>query len=219
MKPEPPPLISVFIVDDHQIVIDGLKSLLSEPPFFLAGEATDGQQAFNKLQADPYLTEILLTDISMPGIDGIQLCSLVKIHFPFIRVLILSMYSSEPLLKEAIRAEADGFILKTAGKKELHEALTRVYHGGTYYSEGLIPILHNLLRKDRPAVPSPILTERETEILRLIVQEFTSEQIAEMLQISKRTVDNHRFNIHQKTGIRTTVGLVKFAMQQGIVPP
>lgn len=208
----------IFIADDHQIVIDGIKSLLADTEFYVSGEASNGQEAFEKLSADPYFSDILLTDISMPVVGGLDLCRMVKNHFSHIRVLILSMYSTPPLVREAILAEADGFLLKTAGREELLNALRRVYQHSTYYSDQLIPIVQNLLAHERKNIlEEELLTERELEILRLIVKEHTSEEIALQLHISKRTVDNHRFNILQKTGCRGTVGLVKYALRMGII--
>lgn len=208
----------VFIADDHQIVIDGIKSLLADSEFYVSGEASNGQEAFEKLSADPYFSDIILTDISMPVIGGLDLCRMVKNHFSHIRVLILSMYSTTPLVREAILAEADGFLLKTTGREELLKALRRVYQHSTYYSDQLIPIVQNLLAHERKnIIENELLTERELEILRLIVKEYTSEEIALQLHISKRTVDNHRFNILQKTGCRGTVGLVKYALRMGII--
>lgn len=211
-------VVRVFIADDHQIVIDGLKSLLEDTEFFVSGTASNGQEAFEKLSSDPYFTDILLSDISMPVVGGIELCRLVKNHISHIRVLILSMYSTPPLVREAIMAEADGFMLKTAGRDELLKALRRVYQNATYYSDQLIPVIQNLLTHERKAGPDDsLLTERELEVLKLIVKEYTSEEIAHQLYISKRTVDNHRLNILQKTGCRGTVGLVKYALRLGLL--
>lgn len=211
-------VVRVFIADDHQIVIDGLKSLLEDTEFFVSGTACNGQEAFEKLSSDPYFTDILLSDISMPVVGGIELCRLVKNHISHIRVLILSMYSTPPLVREAIMAEADGFVLKTAGRDELLKALRRVYHNATYYSDQLIPVIQNLLAHERKAgADDGLLTERELEVLKLIVKEYTSEEIAHRLFISKRTVDNHRLNILQKTGCRGTVGLVKYALRLGLL--
>lgn len=211
-------VVRVFIADDHQIVVDGIKSLLEDTEFFVSGEASDGQEAFEKLSADPYFTDILLSDISMPVVGGIELCRLVKNHLSHIRVLILSMYSTPPLVREAIMAEADGFLLKTAGRDELLKALRRVYQHATYYSDQLIPIIQTLLTHERKTPwREEMLTDREMEVLKLIVREYTSEEIARELFISKRTVDNHRLSILHKTGCRGTVGLVKYAIRLGLV--
>ncbi|MCS6979023.1 MAG: response regulator transcription factor [Flavobacteriales bacterium] len=211
-------VIRVFLVDDHQIVLDGLKSLFGETDIYVSGTARNGQEAFEKLASDPFFTDVVLTDISMPVVSGTELCRMVKNHIPHLKVLILSMYSTLPLVKEAVAAEADGFVLKTAGRDELLTALHRVFNHSTYYSSDLIPIIQEIIRGEKRFNENlNVLTAREVEILRWILKEYTSEQIALELNISKRTVDNHRLHILQKTGSKGTIGLVKFALKAGLL--
>ncbi|GIV32623.1 MAG: DNA-binding response regulator [Chitinophagales bacterium] len=211
------PIANILIADDHQIVIDGLKSILNGTPYHVAGEAVNGQQALDLIQTYPKSFDVLITDISMPLLSGTELCKMVKHSYPEIKVLILSMYSSAPVIREALLAEADGFILKNAGKEELLKALHTILHHGTYYSDAIIPIIYGQIEKEKKQKANlSLLSKRELEILSLIVREYTSEQIAEKLFISKKTVDNHRANILEKTGCKSTIGLVKFALIHGI---
>jgi DNA-binding NarL/FixJ family response regulator len=208
---------NVLIADDHQIIIDGIKSILQGTPYCIAAEALNGQQAMDLIMSNPERFDVLITDISMPLLSGTELCKLVKHNYPHIKVLILSMYSSQPMVKEAILAEADGFLLKNAGKEDLLKALFRVVNHTTYYSEEIIPIIYSQLQKEKESTDNyTLLSEREIEILSMIVKEYTSEQIAQRLFISKKTVDHHRSNILEKTGCRSTIGLVKFALKNGL---
>lgn len=207
----------VIIADDHQIVIDGIKSLLEETPYRVAAEAANGQQAMDMISATPHNFDVLITDISMPLLSGTELCKMVKHSFPHIKVLILSMYSSSPVVKEAVLAEADGFVLKNAGKEDLLHALHKIVNDGTYYSDAIIPVIYSQIEKEKKQKENTaLLTDRELEILALIVKEYTSEQIADKLHISKKTVDNHRANILEKTNCKTTIGLVKYALKNGV---
>lgn len=211
-------IINILIVDDHQMVVDGIKSMLSnESQYQVVAEANNGQEAFELIAANPNNYQVLLTDISMPLLTGPQLCKMIKAEFPHIQVLILSMYTNPAAVKESIMAEADGYILKNAGRPELLQALYRINNGGTYFSQDIVPIIYGQYNKQK--IQDKLLaqlTAREKEVLSLIVKEFTSEEIAEKLFISKKTVDNHRQNILEKTKSKSTVGLVKFAIKSGI---
>lgn len=210
--------INVLIADDHQMVIDGLKSLLlADETYRIVAEANNGQEAYELIAASPDKFSLLLTDISMPLLTGTQLCRMVKDKFPHIQVLILSMYNNAPAVKEAIMAEADGYILKNAGQAELLKAMHRITEGGTYFSQDIVPIIYGQYHKQKIQDEQlSQLSAREREVLALIVKEFTSEEIGEKLFISKKTVDNHRQNLLEKTGCKSTVGLVKFAIKNGL---
>ncbi len=210
--------INVIIADDHQMVLDGIRSMLApENSFNIVSEANNGQEAYELIAAEPSKYNLLLTDISMPLLSGTELCRMVKAQFPHIQVLILSMYNNAPAVKEAIMAEADGYILKNAGKKELLQALHRIINGGTYFSQDIVPIIYNQYNKQKVMDENlKQLSQREKEVLSLIVKELTSEEIADKLFISKKTVDNHRQHLLEKTGCKSTVGLVKFAIKSGL---
>ena len=210
--------INILIADDHQMVIDGLKSLLAaEEAYNVVSEANNGQVAYEMIAARPDNFRFLLTDISMPLLTGTQLCRMVKDKYPHIQVLILSMYNNAPAVKEAVMAEADGYILKNAGRNELLQAMHRIASGGTYFSQDIVPIIYGQYHKQKIQDEQlSQLSAREREVLSLIVKELTSEEIGEKLFISKKTVDNHRQNLLEKTGCKSTVGLVKFAIKNGL---
>lgn len=210
--------IRIMLADDHQMMLDGIKDILAkETRYTVVAEAANGQMAYEMIEASPHGFDILITDISMPLLTGIQLCKMVKNKFQHIQVLILSMYNNPTAVKEAVLAEADGYILKSAGRAELLTALHKITDGGTYFSQDIVPIIYNQYNKEKIQQEHlALLTPREKEVLALIVKELTSEEIAEKLFISKKTVDHHRQNLLEKTGCRSTVGLVKFAIKHGI---
>jgi two-component system nitrate/nitrite response regulator NarL len=209
--------INILLVDDHQLVIDGIKSMLANnPEYVIVDEANNGQDAFDLIANNPDKYQMLITDISMPLLSGTELCKMIKQQYNHIQVLILSMYNNIQAVKEAIKAEADGYILKNAGKKELLTAIYRIANNGTYFSDDIVPLIYKQYHKQKHKDEQlALLTEREKEILALIVKELTSEEIGEKLFISKKTVDNHRQHILEKTNCKSTVGLVKFAIKLG----
>lgn len=209
---------SIIIVDDHQIVIDGLKGILNaDTRWEVTAEANDGQSAYEMISANPNNFQILLTDISMPLLTGTELCRMIKSKYTHISVLILSMYNNASAVKEVVMAEADGFILKNAGHAELSNALHRITEGGTYFSQDIAPLIWRQYNKEKEQDHElASLSAREKEVLGLIVKELTSEEIAEKLFVSKKTVDNHRQNLFAKCNCKSTVGLVKFAIRNGM---
>ncbi len=210
--------INILIADDHQIMIDGIRDMLDkEPAYTIKAEANNGQAAYERIVENPEQYHLLLTDISMPLLSGTDLCKMVKAQFPHIQVLILSMYDNPAAVKEAVFAEADGYILKNAGRGELLKALQKIVAGGTYFAQDIVPIIYRQYNKQKLQDQQlSQLSAREKEILSLIVKEFTSEEIADKLCISKKTVDNHRANILEKANCKSTVGLVKFAIKAGL---
>lgn len=209
-------LINLLIVDDHQLVIDGLKSMLSsQKNYVVKGEALNGQQALEMINSKPNEFQLIITDITMPLLSGIELCKIVKEKYPNIKVLVLSMHNSIAIVKDALNAEADGYMLKNTGQEEFVNAIGRILGDGTYFSQDILPIILNLFQREKKETLKNTLTQREKEVLELIVQEYTSKEIAEKLFISKQTVDTHRLNIMQKTNCKTLVGLIKYAIQSG----
>jgi two-component system nitrate/nitrite response regulator NarL len=210
--------ISILLVDDHQLVLDGIKSMLtSAPQIKVIAAVNDGEKAYDIIQQNPQSIDIVITDISMPMLSGIELCKMIKSSFPHIKVLILSMYNNTSVVKDAIAADADGYILKNTDREEFLIALHRIIDEGTYYSKDIIPIIYAQFQKEKIGEANlNSLTQREKEVLSLIIKEFTSEEIAQKLFISKKTVDNHRANILIKTQCSSTIGLVKFAIKNGL---
>jgi two-component system nitrate/nitrite response regulator NarL len=199
-----PEKISVFLVDDHKIFVRGVSGLLSpEPGLEIMGFASSGQETLDLIQDRQ--PDVILTDVQMPEMDGIELTRKVKDRFPLIRIIGLSMIDSPGVIKELIDAGADGYLLKDIEKDELVKAIYQVFEGNTYYSGSIArSFMESLSNKD-------MLTKREKEIIRLIAQENTNIQIADKLYISEHTVEAHRKNIFRKTKAKSIVGLIKYA--------
>ena len=208
--------IKLMIVDDHQMFIDGVKSLLrKETGFEFIAEANNGPDALALLQT--LQPDILITDISMPGMTGNELIEKVKALNPEIKILVLSMHSEPNVISDIMMQEAEGYILKNTGRKELSTALNKIAHGGTHYSDDVLLALTRKIKKEAQKDKNVSqLSERELEIIKLIVQEYSNEMIAEKLFISYRTVETHRKNINKKLETKTVVALIKFALRNDI---
>jgi two-component system, NarL family, nitrate/nitrite response regulator NarL len=208
--------ITLALVDDHQIVIDGLMSLLKgHDNFRFAFATTDPTTVMDQLQQQP--VDILLTDVMMPGLPGNQLAKKVKQQFPKTRILALSMSGEGDMVNEMINdADISGYVLKNIGKQELVTALEKIAEGKIYFSEEVLEELQRTsIRKKQ--TEQAHLTDREIEIIRLIEKEYNNKQIAETLFISERTVETHRKNIFRKTGTNSVIGLVKYAYEHKLV--
>lgn len=211
-------MIRVLIADDHAIVRTGLRTLInSEPSMELAGEAAGGYEAIELIQKSP--PDVLVLDLSMPDLDGISVTKRIKPQFPALHILILTIHEDQALLREALKAGAEGYILKHAAEAELISAIQIILRGDLYVDPSL---LRGLVSEEvNPvATPSPAgeaLTPRETEVLRLIVQGYTNRQVGEQLSISIRTVESHRANLSEKLGLRSRVELVRYAREHGLI--
>lgn len=208
--------ITLGIVDDHQIVIDGLLSLLKgDEQFRFAFATTDPETVMDQLKENP--VDILLTDIMMPRLAGNQLARQVKEKYPQVRILALSMSGQGDLVSEMIDdADIAGYVLKNIGKQELVTALEKIARGGIYFSEEVLDELQRSSQRKKQSADAH-LTGREIEIIRLIEKEYNNKQIAETLFISERTVETHRKNIFRKTHTNSVIGLVKFAYEHKLV--
>jgi DNA-binding NarL/FixJ family response regulator len=209
--------VKIVIADDHQMFIDGVKVLIrNEKRFEIIGEALNGEQALELVEK--LSPQILITDINMPGMSGTELTKLVKQKFPETKVLVLTMYNDREIISEIFSTDAEGYILKNTGKQELIAALSRLADDGTFYSNEVMSVMLSQAKKEKKIrEQTEILSPRELEIIQLITQEFSTAQIAEKLFISPRTVDTHRKNIIAKTGVRTIVGLIRFAYNNDLV--
>lgn len=208
--------ITLALVDDHQIVIDGLMSLLKGHEHFrFAFATTHPEEVVKKMSEIP--VDILLTDVMMPQLPGNELARQVKEKFPHVKILALSMSGQGDLINEMINdADISGYVLKNIGKQELIKALEKIAAGGIYFSEEVLHELeHTQLRKKENA--DAHLTGREIEIIRLIEKEYNNKQIAEALFISERTVETHRKNIFRKTNTNSVIGLVKYAYEHKLI--
>jgi two-component system response regulator NreC len=211
-------MIKVLIADDHAIVRAGLRALLnSEPSMELVGEATGGYEAIEL--AGTSNADILVLDISMPDLDGISVTKKIKPQFPGLRILILTVHEDEALLREAIKVGASGYILKRAAETELISAIHAIMSGVLYVDPSMVRILLSDEIKPTATLPEPVepLTNREKEILKLIVQGYTNRQVGEELNISMRTVEGHRANLAAKLGLHSRVELVRYARDHGLI--
>ena len=215
-------MIKVLLVDDHKIVRDGIRALLSgQEDIHIYDEAGSGSELFRQLNSG--LPDIVLMDISLPDISGIELCEKVREQFPLMKVLFLSMYTSEEYIFNAIKAGAQGYLPKNISQDELLHAIRAVAAGEEYFSESVSNvILKSYIKKAQDKEPenltqSSALSKRELEILRLFAEGNTNPQIAEQLYISTRTVESHKNHIMQKLGLKTAVDLIKFAIKHHII--
>ena len=208
--------IRIGIVDDHQIVIDGLVALIAENTGMeVAFVTTEPLQVISLLNQIP--VDVLLTDVMMPQMPGNLLAKEVKEQFPLIHILALSMSGSGEIVDEMIRdANIAGYALKNISRIELYQAIEKIANGGVYFSpEVLEELQKNSLQKKENLQVS--LTTREIEIVKLIEQEMNNKQIAASLFISERTVETHRKNIFRKTNTNSLIGLIKYAYQYNLI--
>lgn len=208
--------INLALVDDHQIVIDGLMSLLKgHDRFRFAFATTDPTTVLARLEEHP--VSILLTDVMMPGLNGSQLAKSVRKKFPDIKILALSMSGEGDIVNEMINdADIAGYVVKNIGKQELIKALEKIAEGGIYFSEEVIEEMQRSSQRKKQNEEAH-LTDREIEIIRLIEKEYNNKQIAETLFISERTVETHRKNIFRKTNTNSVIGLVKYAYEHKLI--
>ena len=211
----------ILVADDHPIVLRGLRMVLdAQPDLEVVAEATDGDQAVERAVSDEIHLAIL--DISMPRKTGLQAAREITHRKPEVRVLMLSMHDNEQYLFEAIRAGASGYVLKSAVDRDLVEACRAAMRGEPFLYPGAVrALMREYLDRARAgdALHTEMLTPREEEIVKLVAEAHTNEEIAEMLFISKKTVERHRANILEKLGMRDRVELTRYAIRRGLVEP
>jgi DNA-binding NarL/FixJ family response regulator len=214
--------IKIALVDDHQIVRDGIRALLeSMNNIEVISEASSAKEFFDNIKyVQP---DILITDISMPEISGIELTKMINENEKTrnIKVLILSMFTNEDFIFNAIKAGAKGYLPKNTNRNELYEAIKTIYNGEEYFSESISNIiLKSYIRKAKSyeqTEKKETLSARETEILKLFAQGLSNQEIADKLFISIRTVESHKNHIMQKLELKSTVDLIKFAIKNKII--
>jgi DNA-binding NarL/FixJ family response regulator len=211
----------VLLADDHAVVRQGLRFVLdAQPDLTVVAEASDGAEAVRLAQTAA--VELAVLDVAMPRMTGLQAASELTRQMPELRVLMLSMYDSEQYLFEALRAGASGYVLKTAADRDLVEACRAAMRGEPFlYPAAVTALIRDYLERARTgeAVPADPLSPRELEVLKLIAEAHTSDQIALELEISRRTVDRHRENILAKLGMRDRVELTRYAIRRGLIEP
>ena len=208
-------MINVFIVDDHRMVIEGLCLLLQDvPDLKIVGTAISGEEAITGIPNAE--VDVVLLDINMPGINGIDTCKQLLKSNPELKIVAISMHKESSLIKLMLSNGAKGYVLKNAGRDEVITAITEVYHGKNYLDHDVSEIVLNSVMNQtnkKSSNPFPSLSPREKDVLHCILDELTTNEIAERLHISFGTVETHRRNMLIKTGARNTAGLVRIAIE------
>ena len=221
--------IRILIVDDHDVVRSGLRMLLkTSPDFSIVGEAADGEEAVRlveKLKPD-----VAFMDISMPKLDGIEATKVIRQNHPDTRIIIMTVHEDEEYALHVLRAGASAYLLKNASKKEIFEAIRSAMAGERFFSPGISKlIVDGFMSRTAEGTPQAAreekreqaagqqLTKRELEVLQYIAQGLTNRQIADTLFLSFRTVNTHRANLMQKLNIHDTAGLVRHAINLGLI--
>ncbi len=225
--------IRVLLADDHDILRQGLKLLLSlQPEIQTVGEARTGREAVDMVR--DLQPDVVVMDITMPDMDGLEACRLIRSLYPLTQVLILTMHESEEYFLQALRVGAAGYLVKKAAPSDLHMAIHAVAHGGAFLYPGLAKALIRAYVSDSSATtPAPLqqdkarasslaqelrnLTPREIEVVKLVAEGHTSQEIADQLVLSIKTVQAHRANIMEKLGLRDITQLVRFAIRYGLI--
>jgi len=214
-------MINLLLTDDHTVVTEGIKLLLHDVPDIESkAEARNGQQALDILAKQSI--DVVLMDIEMPILDGIKTTELITQRFPDVKVVAISIYADYPHMQSMIKAGAKGYLLKNCGKQELEQCIRKVHAGGTFFSDDLTDVFlagmqGKFVKKEGSSQFLPTLSRREKEILKLIVNEATTSEIAEKLFISVGTVETHRHNMMNKLNVRNTAGLVRVAITHGLL--
>jgi len=208
--------IKVLLVDDHQIIIDGLKSLLkNSDEISVVAEANNGREALRIL--DILEIDVILMDIDMPVMNGINTLKEIEKQSFGVKVIILSMHNEAGMIKSLIELGANGYLLKSCQQDELIGAIKKVAVGQSYFSTDVTLALLNPARSSNPDKKDELLTDRETEILKLIAAGFSNKEIGDQLFISHRTVDTHRTNLMKKLDVGNIAGLISYAIRNGVV--
>lgn len=208
-------MIRIFIADDHEMFRDGIKSLLNSfRSISVVGEATNGEEVLERLKTTE--VDVVLLDISMPGINGIEAATMLLKQNPDVKILMLSMFNDAKHIQEVIKSGAKGYVLKDCPTKELVDGIQTVFEGGTFFVDEVKEKLINSFKTDE-VHGKVVLTKREQLILEMICEDMTTPQIAEKLTLSVHTVESHRKNLLMKTGAKTSIGLVRFAVDNGYI--
>ncbi len=211
----------ILIADDHSMFADGIESILDDQDEVkVVGKCLDGSSVL------PYLREndidLILLDVNLPGMDGIEVCKKVMSEFPNMKILAISMFNQESYVTEILKNGAKGYILKNTGREELLDAIRTVESGETFFSKDVTEtIMRGLMNERKSGSKSsgflPKITRREKEVLKLIVEEHTTQEIAGKLFISLKTVESHRSSLLAKMNARNTAGLVRIAIENKLL--
>lgn len=209
--------INILIVDDHQMFLEGISALLEDvPEINIVDTALNGKIVPHLINENE--VDIVVTDINMPEMDGIELSKILKDKHPKVKTLILSTHNDSAMISKCIKNDVDGYLLKNAEKKELLKALNTIYKGEKYFAEEVKNEFMNQTFYQKKDKYSTIqLSRREKEVLKYITLEYTTQEIADQLFISQNTVNTHRKNLLSKLNAKNTAGLVKYAIENNIL--
>jgi DNA-binding NarL/FixJ family response regulator len=212
------PRIRVLIADDHPMVIAGIRAFLADHPHIdVVGEAIHGNDAVEKARA--LQPDIVLMDISMPSMNGIEATRILLSELPSLDIIILTMHDDKEYIRQIINCGAKGYLLKNAPQEDILTAIDAVYRGGAYFSPEvstmLLQVAHDKRTDEIPSLYE--LSFQEQEVLTLLAQEYSNKEIADQLCLSVRTIEKHREHIMQKLDIHTLGGLIKFAIKHGLI--
>ncbi|HJW30332.1 MAG TPA: response regulator transcription factor [Saprospiraceae bacterium] len=216
-------MIRVMIADDHTMFVEGIESILEGMDNIqVVAKCHTGPEVFEKLAKSP--ADVILLDINLPGMNGIEVCQKLSKDFPEVKVLALSMHNEESFVTEILKYGALGYILKNTGKKELIQAIEMINSGQSYFSEEVTETIMKSLVNQRTgskktAMIAPKISRREKDVLDLIVKEYTTQEIADTLFISLKTVESHRRSLLTKLNVRNTAGLVRVAIENQLTKP
>ena len=212
-------MIRVLLADDHALVRAGIRSLLNAmAEVHVVGEASSGEEALEL--AARQLPDVVLMDIAMRGITGLEAAAAMRERLPQVRVVILSMHSGEEYVLQALRAGAAGYLLKDAATGELELALRSVMRGESWFSPAVSrQVVEGYVQRMGGEAPADVLTARQREVLALVAAGRSTKEIAYDLKLSVKTVETHRAQIMERLGIRDVAGLVRYALRTGLVPP
>jgi DNA-binding NarL/FixJ family response regulator len=212
-----------MIADDHNMFVEGIESILDGiDNIQVVAKCYNGLEVFEKIKQTP--VDVILLDINLPGMNGMEVCQKLSKEYPDVKVLALSMHNEESFVTEILKYGAQGYILKNTGKKELISAIENVYNGQSYFSEEVTETIMKSLVNQRAGnkkttMLSPKISRREKDVLELIVKEHTTQEIADTLFISLKTVESHRRSLLTKLGVRNTAGLVRVAIENHMTKP
>ncbi len=213
--------IRVLLAEDHTIVREGLRSLLeNEAGIEVIGEAEDGREAVQKTQE--LLPDVVLMDLSMPGLSGLEATRQIKQRFPEVKVLVLTRHANEEYVFQILRAGASGYVVKKAAPTELVLAIQAVYRGDSFLSPSISrQVVAEYMRQAEAMAENSYdrLTDREREVLQLIAEGHSNREIAELLHISMKTVENHRASLMGKLNVRGTAELTRYAIRKRVITP
>ena len=213
------PIINIIIADDHKIFLEGLSSLLNDFKHInIVGTAINGDEVLQLLEKNT--VDIVITDINMPGMDGMKLAKEIKKNYSQVKILALTMHNERSIISTMLKNGISGYVLKDTGKEELLNAIQTLSAGETFFSEEVKSTLMESVisgEKTKSSTSLIELSEREKEILKLIAEEYTQQQIADKLFISPHTVIFHRRKLLYKFDVKNTAGLIKAAMDKGLL--